>query len=142
MTMKDLPILTERQLQDVISHDFPLYKAQYLEYEKTNPPKNNMRRRPKLPGRLDFDEFKFIVEAKFNYQSQQTMKEKKVSVHSPKGNIPVGKSVANRGRSAAAYQDAAEDYQDDEEDDSRQDGFEDSLNHRDENFDHNDEYTY
>ena len=69
ITNKDLPILTERQLQDVISHDFPLYKAQYLEWEKQNPSKSSMKKRPKLPGRLDFDEFKFIVEVKYNYQS-------------------------------------------------------------------------
>lgn len=54
--------MTERQLRDVISHDFAAYKVQYQEYEKENPPK---RIRPKKPGRLDFDEFKLIVQKKF-----------------------------------------------------------------------------
>ena len=88
--MKDLPVLTDKQLRDVISHDFPLYKAQYLEWEKNNPQQaksKNVRRRPKLPGRLDFDEFRFIVEVKYNYQSTAAKNNTATSQFNPQENI-------------------------------------------------------
>lgn len=69
---KELPNLTEAQLREVISYDFAIYKEQYKAFEDANPLPPGRRRRPKKPDRLDFEEFKFILQAK--YEHLQTVK--------------------------------------------------------------------
>lgn len=64
---RELPNISETQLRDVISHDFVAYKEQYKAFEDANPVPQGRRRRPKKPDRLDFEEFKYILQTKYEH---------------------------------------------------------------------------
>ena len=79
--------MTHKQLQDVIEHDFSDYKAQYAEHLARNPPTG--RKPPRVnkdPDTLEFSEFKFIIEQKFDYLNKRNTKSGPTSPHD---NIPI-----------------------------------------------------
>ena len=71
---KDLPNMNEKQLREVISHDFKATKAKYVEHLKKNLAKRSSRRRINdKPDKLDFEEFKFIIEQKYEMLSSSSV---------------------------------------------------------------------
>ena len=104
IAQKSLPKLTEQQLRDVISFDLKAVKAQYQEHiEKNPPPTNPKRRSPRKSDRnkLDFEEFRFMLDAKFAFLNKQSSAENSNRTtpkditnnihgkHSPSDNIPI-----------------------------------------------------